>query len=649
MLAFKASLVLQAVPRRFTKRYCGTVYFGPLGLCFRFGVANSWNEKMAKAATPTTKELNLQVLLKGTATEMVVDVACLDTAGTVIAHLPAITRTISHDNKHSQAASFTKARTHACVLARQLQDSQSDIKELLTEVADWQKVASETTAQLQQRDLQVADLRRQLKEPKPRSRLGLASRHPSGPPKAEGTAPAASDELGHLHTQVEGVENTIAILRTVVMEQEQQLKQQDLQLQQQQPADQAHDRVAQQLELARTELRQHGSDVSAKVAETKQQAAQELQNAREQLQLHSQLLQEQDEEVQKLRKLLEVQHEQMTAQEQHHSQEMKSLQECIRDQRQHAAELQQRAVRQEAEDVEQQKLDGLLRQQRELLVNQDTALQAYKGGASPRASRRVLLACVKGWAAAAQKSRMGHLLRHAEDACQVACLKSAWHAWKGYSKQQGMYGSMITSSRQQHRRRSCRQAWQLWRRAHRAALAARQRQYSKMVYELLKELESSETVLHNKEQACKAAQYEVVSHQLQIEASRERLEGAKEEVGLSQEALLHEQQLTHGLQRQAREDIASADEAVGAVAQLLHQLAPDGDVHAAALALRQAKETAAGMLRLPKSLAQGAACCWGGSPCRAAATPAAGLQPSSAARIDVAPSYSRGLFHGTPP
>jgi len=67
-----------------------------------------------------------------------------------------ITRTITHDNKHSQAASFTKARTHACVLARQLQDSQSDIKELLTEVADWQKVASETTAQLQQRDLQVS-------------------------------------------------------------------------------------------------------------------------------------------------------------------------------------------------------------------------------------------------------------------------------------------------------------------------------------------------------------------------------------------------------------------------------------------------------------------------------------------------------------
>jgi len=32
----------------------------------------------------------LQVLLRGTATEMVVDIACLDTAGTVIAHLPAV-------------------------------------------------------------------------------------------------------------------------------------------------------------------------------------------------------------------------------------------------------------------------------------------------------------------------------------------------------------------------------------------------------------------------------------------------------------------------------------------------------------------------------------------------------------------------------
>ncbi len=53
VLAFKSILMLRAVPGRFTERYCarGTVYFGPLGLCFRFGVANSWNEKMAKAVS----------------------------------------------------------------------------------------------------------------------------------------------------------------------------------------------------------------------------------------------------------------------------------------------------------------------------------------------------------------------------------------------------------------------------------------------------------------------------------------------------------------------------------------------------------------------------------------------------------------------
>ncbi len=62
---------------------------------------------------------------------------------------------------------------------------------------------------------QVADLQRQLKEPKPQSQLGLGSKHLSGPPKAEGTAQAASDKLGHLHTQVEGVESTIATLRSV--------------------------------------------------------------------------------------------------------------------------------------------------------------------------------------------------------------------------------------------------------------------------------------------------------------------------------------------------------------------------------------------------------------------------------------------------
>lgn len=66
-----------------------------------------------------------------------------------------VAKTIGQDNRHSQAASFTQARTHACVLARQLQDSQADIKQLMAEVSDWQIVASKTTAQLQHRDLEV--------------------------------------------------------------------------------------------------------------------------------------------------------------------------------------------------------------------------------------------------------------------------------------------------------------------------------------------------------------------------------------------------------------------------------------------------------------------------------------------------------------
>ena len=66
-----------------------------------------------------------------------------------------ITKIITGDNRHSQAASFTQARTHACVLARQLQDSQQDIKELLLEAGHWQKVASDATAQLEHRDSQV--------------------------------------------------------------------------------------------------------------------------------------------------------------------------------------------------------------------------------------------------------------------------------------------------------------------------------------------------------------------------------------------------------------------------------------------------------------------------------------------------------------
>ena len=46
-------------------------------------------------------------------------------------------------------------------------------------------------------------------------------------------AVAAADEIGHLHAQVEDVETTIATLRALALEQEQQLMQQQLQLQQQ--------------------------------------------------------------------------------------------------------------------------------------------------------------------------------------------------------------------------------------------------------------------------------------------------------------------------------------------------------------------------------------------------------------------------------
>lgn len=65
------------------------------------------------------------------------------------------TKVVTQDNRHIQAASFTQARTHACVLARQLQDSQKDIQELLAEVASWQKLATEAAMHLQERDAEV--------------------------------------------------------------------------------------------------------------------------------------------------------------------------------------------------------------------------------------------------------------------------------------------------------------------------------------------------------------------------------------------------------------------------------------------------------------------------------------------------------------
>lgn len=42
------------------------------------------------------------------------------------------------------------------MLARQLQDSQKDIQELLLEVASWQKLATEAAMHLQERDAEVS-------------------------------------------------------------------------------------------------------------------------------------------------------------------------------------------------------------------------------------------------------------------------------------------------------------------------------------------------------------------------------------------------------------------------------------------------------------------------------------------------------------
>ena len=89
----------------------------------------------------------------------------------------------------------------------------------------------------------------------------------------------------------------------------------------------------------------------AQVQGAKRQVAEELQGAKDQLHLHSQLLHEQDQEVHKLRRLLEAQHGQMQAQEQQHIQDVTSLQDCIQEQQQHAAQLQQAAVLQEAKSM----------------------------------------------------------------------------------------------------------------------------------------------------------------------------------------------------------------------------------------------------------------------------------------------------------
>ena len=50
----------------------------------------------------------------------------------------------------SSAASYTQARMHACLLARELQDSQQEIKGLAQEVQQWRQAAADSHLQLQQ-------------------------------------------------------------------------------------------------------------------------------------------------------------------------------------------------------------------------------------------------------------------------------------------------------------------------------------------------------------------------------------------------------------------------------------------------------------------------------------------------------------------
>ena len=50
----------------------------------------------------------------------------------------------------SSAASYTQARVHACLLARELQDSQQEIKGLAHEVQQWRQAAADSHLQLQQ-------------------------------------------------------------------------------------------------------------------------------------------------------------------------------------------------------------------------------------------------------------------------------------------------------------------------------------------------------------------------------------------------------------------------------------------------------------------------------------------------------------------
>ena len=67
--------------------------------------------------------------------------------------------------------------------------------------------------------------------------------------------------------------------------------------------------------------------------------------------MQTQLLQEQDEEVCKLRQLLKVQQGQLSAQEQQHVQDVSTLQTSLQEQQQRAALMHQKAMQSEAEGM----------------------------------------------------------------------------------------------------------------------------------------------------------------------------------------------------------------------------------------------------------------------------------------------------------
>ena len=76
-----------------------------------------------------------------------------------------------------------------------------------------------------------------------------------------------------------------------------------------------------------------------------------------------------------------------------------------------------------------------------------------------------------------------HLLQEASSAAQT---QAGTAALAGHYHGQGHVGAAGQGSCMQPAKLRMRQCWQQWRKTHTAALAARQRHYSKMVYSLLK-------------------------------------------------------------------------------------------------------------------------------------------------------------------